>query len=338
MAWAIACRDGNSRQPCGAGAAAPAARGTKGTVAAPFPAAMPVNRGTHGMLARSRWALSPDGCALLVVEDPVGVENEPVPNGFLFATERGGGGATVVQRDSVWDVAPSPDWTRLAYGRAYGLLVGGRDSATSAEWDALARRAGLDPAVARGGAFASSGMATAYAVARPAIVAAGGSAPAERALPLASGWRVRWTRDGRSLVLGSRPVRAEDDAPPTQWDVVDAGTPVARSASERAQSLGGDVARAGVAWTEGPTLDGSATPALDSAAPIALAGGAVVESRGGTIRVVVPGGAGRPVTVGPGIALAATRGGRFVVALAPAQGPLTPDEPRVRLVVYRVER
>ncbi|HET7457078.1 MAG TPA: hypothetical protein VFJ74_05425, partial [Gemmatimonadaceae bacterium] len=174
---------------------------------------------------------------------------------------------------------------------------------------------------------------TAYAVARPVIVDLLG---AERALPLATGWRVRWARDGRALVLGGRPLRATDDAPPTRSDVVDAGTAPARSASERAQSLGGDVDRVEVEWTEGPTIDVSVAPALDSAAAIPLDGGRVVESRGGTIRVVGPGSAA-PLAVGPGAALTATRSGRFVVALAPAEAP-APYEPRVRLVVYRVER
>ena len=47
----------------------------------------PVNRGTTGMAERVMWALSPDRKAILVVVDPGGVENEPVPNGFLFADE-----------------------------------------------------------------------------------------------------------------------------------------------------------------------------------------------------------------------------------------------------------
>jgi hypothetical protein len=289
------------------------------------------------MAARVRWTLSPDRCALLVVEDPASVENDPLPNGFLLATERGGG--AVVQRDSAWDVAPSPDWTRVAYGRAYSLQASERDSLSAADWAELARRAGLDVAAVRRGAFSTSGMATAYGVARPAIVtvadsAAGGAR--ERTLPIANGWRVRWTRDGRALVLGSRPLRTADDAPATRWDVVDAGTAPARSASERAQSLGGDVGRVELAWTEGPTIDISAVHDLDSATTIAIDGG-TVESRGGTVWVRTRGASATAIEVGPGVALAATRGGRFVAALAPA--PAAREyEPKVRLVVYRVDR
>ncbi|HWJ22855.1 MAG TPA: hypothetical protein VNS52_10935 [Gemmatimonadaceae bacterium] len=324
---------GDGAEPCGTGAAATAAARDTGNAAAPRVTTIVVNRGTHGMAARVRWTLSPDRCALLVVEDPAGVENDPVPNGFVLASERGGG--VVVQRDSAWDVAPSPDWTRLAYGRAYALPGGERDSMTVADWAELGRRAGLDAATARRGAFASSGMTTAYALARPVIVAVSDSV-ADHALPIANGWRVRWTRDGRALVLGSRPVRANDDAPPTQWDVVDAGTPAARSASERAQSLGGDVSRVDAAWTDGPTIDISVAPSLDSAAAIAVDGG-TVESRGGTVWLRTRGRSATAVSVGPGAALAATRGGRFIVALAPAPNAAR-YESKVRLVVYRVER
>ena len=44
-------------------------------------AAFVVNRATRGMSARVRWALAPDSSALIVVEDPAGVENEAVPDG-----------------------------------------------------------------------------------------------------------------------------------------------------------------------------------------------------------------------------------------------------------------
>src|ERR1700756_5642169 len=43
-----------------------------------------VNRGTAGMAERVLWTFSPDHKAILVVADPGGVENEPVPNGFFF--------------------------------------------------------------------------------------------------------------------------------------------------------------------------------------------------------------------------------------------------------------
>ena len=49
-----------------------------------------VNRATRGMAARVRWALAPDSSAIIVVEDPAGVENEAVPDGVFFGTERTG--------------------------------------------------------------------------------------------------------------------------------------------------------------------------------------------------------------------------------------------------------
>lgn len=312
-------------EPCGAWSAAGADTGV---------GVVPVNRGSHGMAARVRWTASPERCALLVVEDPSAVEGEPVPNGFVLASERG---PLLTQRDSVWDVAPSPDWSRVVYGRAYTLLGRERDSIPPAEWKALARRVGLPVEVVRGGAFPSSAMALAYGVSRPVIVDAAPGAPsgdsAERALPTAGGWRVGWTRDGGAVVLGDAPRGARDDAPPTRWRVVDAGTAAARSASERARSLDADVERASVAWREGPTLDVSVAVDTRRGAPIAVDGGSV-ESRDGVITLFSARG-GR--VVGPGVALAATRSGRFIAALVPDSARRDFDPP-VKLVVYRVGR
>ncbi|HEX2602959.1 MAG TPA: hypothetical protein VHL32_12725, partial [Gemmatimonadaceae bacterium] len=74
------------------------------THSAPIVTVTAVNNGTHGMAERVKWAFSPDRKAVLVVADPAGVENEPVPNGFFFGDEASG---FQVQMDSVWDVVPS---------------------------------------------------------------------------------------------------------------------------------------------------------------------------------------------------------------------------------------
>ena len=107
-----------------------------------------VNRATRGMAAHVRWALAPDSSAIIVVEDPAGVENEAVPDGVLYATERTG---RTWRMDSVWSAAPSPDWTRVAVGRAV-VLGGGKEQVVApARWAgaaaALAAIAGPQEAI-----------------------------------------------------------------------------------------------------------------------------------------------------------------------------------------------
>jgi hypothetical protein len=65
---------------------------------------------------------------------------------------------------------------------------------------------------------------------------------------------------------------------------------------------------------DGPTIDVSVTP--PATVPALSVDGGRVESGGGWVRVV---GAGPDSSrrIGPGVALAATRSGRFIVALAP---------------------
>jgi hypothetical protein len=93
--------------------------------AAPGPVtAIRVNPGQHGMAAVVRWLRSPDGDGLLVLEDWSSTENEPFYDGFLLASEAAG---RTLQVDSVWDVAPSPDWSRVAYGEAIRIMVGESD-------------------------------------------------------------------------------------------------------------------------------------------------------------------------------------------------------------------
>src|SRR6266550_3843779 len=87
----------------------------------------PVNRGTAGMAERLLWTFSPNHKAILVVADPGGVENEPVPNGFFFGDEAS---AFQTQMDSVWDVAPSPNWKWIGFARAV-------DNEPSQTWAAL---------------------------------------------------------------------------------------------------------------------------------------------------------------------------------------------------------
>ena len=295
---------------------------------------VPVNNGTHGMAARIRWAHSPDRRAMLVVEDPAAVEAEPIPNGFVLATEKG---ALAIQRDSVWDVSPSADWTRLAYGRSAGAFARESDELTAAQWRAMAEKIGLPEALVRRESFPISGMNYAAGVARAAVIAvpgAPGATPEARDLPLATGWRVRWLPSGEQLALGTAPKRVQDDQPPSSWIVVDAATGAVRDTLPASSgAVDADSRFAGIAWTEGPTLDISIPLDTTTERVLPIDGGRIV-SRNGWIRTERTGGDAARI-IGPGTVLAATRGGRYVAALAPA-----PDakeyEAKVQVVVYEV--
>lgn len=310
--------------------------------ATPLVTAVPVNGGTHGMTSTLRWTFSRDSSALLVVEDAVGVENDPVPDGFWYASETS---KLQLQVDSVWDVVPSPDWTRIAYSRAL-IAPSDGDSVTDAAWRALARRASLDAALVRAGSFASSGMNGARAIAQPVIVDVGRADTASikspslftRALPVTGGWRLLWTRSGDVLGVGVNPARAMDDEPPAGWSGVDATTGASVGALA-ADSL------ADPRWTVGPTLDISIPSDVRGGAPIRVQDGSrsyEIESGGGSIRMIeirdgVRVATESPLAVGPGRALAATRGGRYILALAPNPKAKRFEVP-VHAVVYTIAR
>lgn len=283
--------------------------------------AVPVNAGTHGMAATVRWAVAPERRAILVVEDPTSVEAEPLPNGFVFADE---GSGVLIQRDSVWDVQPSPDWRRLAVGLAFLVMGGERPEIPAAEWTGLARRTALSADSVKKAAFPSSGMSTAYGLAQPAVydlgVARVDSARAAMVLPMAGGWRVGWSASGDALLVGTNPARAGDAEPSPHWLAVDLRGHAVTSASD---------APATVDWTTGPTLDVGIPIDFTSRHTI-TAGARAIESGDGWI-VVSERGTKR--VVGPGTALVATAKGRFVAALVPNAPAKTPGQP-ARLVVY----
>lgn len=286
---------------------------------------VPVNGGTHGMAATIRWAVAPDRRALLVVEDPAGVEADPLPNGFVLADEAAG---VLLQRDAVWDVAPSPDWRRLAVGLAFTIMGRERSEIPAAEWTALARETGLSADSVKKAAFSSSGMSAAWGVAQPAVydlsVAPVNGERAAVVLPMAGGWRVGWASSGDAVLVGTNPSRAGDAEPSPQWITVDL--------RGRAVSTNTD-SPAPVAWTTGPTLDVSIPVDFSSRHTIA-AGSRSIESGGGWISI--SDGKSRQV-VGPGTALVATANGRFVAALVPNAPSKTAGQP-ARLVVYDLGR
>ena len=291
---------------------------------APVITVTPVNRGTAGMAERVSWAFSPDRKSVLVVADPGGVENEPVPNGFFFGDETRG---FQTQMDSVWDVQPSPDWKWIGFGRAY-TVVRGEGTGTDLIADA-ARRMSIDTATLRAGSFASSGMSMSRAVAQPGVIhlpdnprqqsATDSSAP--RLFPIARGWRVRWTTDGSTLALGNNPAHAEDNEPSQTWAALDPTT------GQLHGSLPSDAKLAEVKFTVGPMLDRSVPIDLTQSPPIQIQRGnqtLTIQTTRGVITIADPpgvGSTGAQRVVGAGIALAATAGGRYIVALAPRANP-----------------
>ncbi|HEU4698387.1 MAG TPA: hypothetical protein VFS40_04365 [Gemmatimonadales bacterium] len=272
-----------------------------------------VNYGTHGMAVRTRWALSPDRRTLLAVEDPAGVENAPLPNGFFSGAEDG---MRSLQVDSVWDAAPAPDWQRVGFGRAYLLHGGAAPEPPDSLWRALADTLGLTVAQLRKSAFRASGMATTWGVAQAGVAVldslSADQLHARVLYPVASGWRVRWgDDDGRYLLLGDAPAHPRDDAPAASWQRLDL-------ASGQVAPAPAPAGRSHVPWVEGPVLDVSV--AVDTARRTVSIEGAHLESRDGWIRL-----SGH--VLGPGVLLAATRGGRFVLALVPNPEPAQGEAP-----------
>ena len=306
---------------------------------APVVTITPVNRGTHGMAERVMWTFSPDRKSVLVIADPGGVENEPVPNGFFFGDESRG---FQTQMDSVWDVVPSPDWKWIGFGRAYSV-VGGAGTGTDLLTD-VSRRTSIDTATLRAGSFAASGMSMSRAVAQAGVIhipdnpreSAAADSAAPKLFPVARGWRVRWTADGSTLALGNSPSRAADNEPSQTWSALDPLTGALHGTLPANSKL------ADVKFTQGPTLDRSLPMDMSKSPPIPIRHGNQtfnVQSERGVITLVetTPGSTSKaaPRVVGAGMALAATAGGRYIVALAP-RGKADPNEPAVEPVVYTV--
>jgi hypothetical protein len=313
---ASACR----RPPASEWAAAPVGAAT-----------FDVNRAARGATSRARWLLAPDSSALLVMDDPVGVEHDAMPSGLLFATERTG---RVFRMDSVWSAAPSPDWRRLAVGR--GVVLSGQSLPLATErWMAPAARlraiAGAEPALVAESLSAHSfpvgGSGAVAGVAATLVTDVAQGAPTTPiAFASLGGWRVRWSCDGADLLVGGRPTGGRIDAPSTSE----------RRVSSRAGALTAAPPADNVPWTDGPTL-GLGSPPGRGAPPPMTVRGRVIEGRDGRIVVHERTVAGRDTLrdLGPGVPLAATRGGHFILAVAP-RPDARPQESPDRAVVYRV--
>ena len=292
-----------------------------------------VNRGTRGMSAQLRWMLSPDSSAILVVDDPNGIENEPVPDAVFYATERSG---RTWRMDSVWSAAPSPDWRYLAVGRAVVIGGGEAQRVPPAAWNAPAQRlreiarvgAGEAPALSgdslRAHSYSVSGMGVAEAAAVTLVLELAELPTAAPRFVSLDGWRVGWSCDARSIAIGVKPSRAGDDdsAATTRRVMLAAGGAT-------------DAARVEPQWTDGPNaMIGVPTPVQ---ARSLLVRGRAIESRAGRVVVRPIDGAakGAERDVGPGVPLAATRSGHFILALAPRRGA-QPHDASDHAVIYRV--
>jgi len=300
-----------------------------------------VNRGTYGMTSRVKWMLSPDSSAMLAMVDPVGVENEPIPNSFFYGSESKNFQARM---DSVWDVAVSPDWNTIAFSRAYVVSSPEQDSIPPEMWLVLSRRTGLDTATVRTGSFASSGMSMARAIAQPGTISVPADARAAGAdvsatpkmYPIALGWRVRWTADGNFIALGASPARVQDGEDSETWASLDPKTGTFHT------TLPEDAKTIAPKWKDGPVLDLSVPVDMQGAPALnAVAGNRrfTIESSRGVITAREIGAAtdttARSYTIGSGKALAATKGGRFILALAPRANAVANEVP-VEAVVYVV--
>jgi hypothetical protein len=291
------------------------------------------------MAERVLWAFSPDRKAVLVIADPGGVENEPVPNGFFFGDETRG---FQTQMDSVWDVAPSPDWKWIGFGRAYTIVPG--DGARTDLLTDVSRRTSIDTATLRAGSFPSSGMSLSRAVAQAGVIhvpenpraQAAADSAVPKLFPVARGWRVRWTTDGTTLALGNNPARAVDNEPSQTWSALDPVTGALHGTLPSSAKI------ADLKLTGGPTLDRSLPIDMNQSPPIKIERGNQtfnIQSERGVITLVetTPAAANKtaPRVVGAGIALAATAGGRYIIALAP-RGKPDANEIAIEPVVYTV--
>lgn len=300
-----------------------------------------IDQGTYGMTAHVRWALSPDSSAIIAMVDPAGVENEALPNAFFFGSESRN---FQTRMDSVWDVAPSPDWGSIAFSRAYVVSAPGGDSIPSAMWQDLSRRTAIDTATLRNGSFPTSGMTSARGVAQPGLIqipadmrAAGAAdAAAARMYPVALGWHVRWTPDGATVALGNSPSKAQDVESSQTWAALDPKSGAFHG------TLPADAKLVVARWVDGAVLDMSTPVDMQSAPPIHISAGArliSIESARGVITARELGTASdstaRVYTIGSGKALAATKGGRYIVALAP-RAKVVANEVPVEAVVYVV--
>ena len=309
--------------------------------AVPVITSVRVNQATYGMSSKVKWIVSGDSSSILAMVDPRGVESDPLPNSFFYGSETKNFQARM---DSVWDVAVSPDWNTIAFSRAYIVSAGGEDSIPPAMWVGVARRTGLDTATVRTASFASSGMSMSRGIAQAGTITvpadaratSAGDDAAPKMYPVAVGWRVRWTADGSLIALGNSPAVTSDEAESETWASLDPKTAAFHT------SLPSNSSVTAPKWKTGPTLEMAAPVDLEGAPAINISPRGrklTIESARGVISAreagIVPDSSARTYTIGSGKALAATKGGRYILALAPRAKAVAGEIP-VEVVVYVV--
>jgi hypothetical protein len=251
----------------------------------------------------------------------------------------------------VWDAAPSPDWKRVALSWAFVLQGDASPTISRERWiqyaqrlpDAFARQmvnlpSGPERAtrlgdILRARAFRVSDMGVAYglglAQVLPVNQPGGGThelsrnAPTDARVLRVDAWRVRWMRNG-NLAVGTGIKGTQEFSPPTRWIAV-------QPDSGRLLGLLADtLSFAPTTWVDGPTIDRRAVQGVP-AATVLEADFRRFETRDGWLRVIEN---SEVRVIGAGIPLAATKTGRFLVALAPVVA--SDDGQPMRLVVYRV--
>jgi hypothetical protein len=290
------------------------------------------------MRSQIRWVMPPDSTAILVVVDPVGIENDPIPNAFFFGSETRN---FQTRMDSVWDVAPAPNWQAIAFSRAYTVRGDQNDTIPPAEWIALSRRTGIDTATLVQSSFPASGMTSLRGIAQPGVIRipADIRAPnatdeaAPRTFSIARGWQVRWTPDGASIALGNNPARADDNEQSASWTDMDSKSGAIHGSFPEGAKLA--VPR----WVKGPVLEQASPVDMTGAPRLTVKVGAknyAIESARGVITARESGDSTSvPFTIGSGKAIVATRGGRYILALAPRRNAVANEMP-VEAVVYTV--
>src|SRR5437763_5500784 len=202
----------------------------------------------------------------------------------------------------------------------------------------------MDTAALVQSSFATSGMTTQRGIAQPGVIripvdirapnASDEAAP--KLFPIARGWQVRWTPDASVIALGNNPGKASDSENSESWAELDPKTGALHGSFPAGAKL--VVPR----WVNGPVLESSVPVDMSGAKPIQVKVGTktyAIESQRGVItaRETTPGADSTsiPFAVGSGKAITSTRGGRYILALAPRRTAVANEIP-VEAVVYTV--